>query len=169
MFSSFPRLGSLRIAQPPTNLHVPPPLQHSIRRSKTPLPTGLHEARAHAETAPSPLHFCKPSPIGRVHTSDGHCITNGCDRHHIPTIRFRFHTSPESAGLSPLRLPLHAHSTRPSGILQEKPNDSVSDRHNDGLSLLPQNERAMKTCGFQTFPSVTDPVAETTGNNKFNL
>ncbi|MCZ6674978.1 MAG: hypothetical protein O7C75_18765 [Verrucomicrobia bacterium] len=25
----------------------------------------------------------------------------------------------------------------------------------------------MKTCGFQTFPTVSDPVAETTGNNKF--
>ncbi|MCZ6673081.1 MAG: hypothetical protein O7C75_09085, partial [Verrucomicrobia bacterium] len=30
------------------------------------------------------------------------------------------------------------------------------------------SSQTMKTSGFQTFPSVSDPVAETTGNNKFN-
>ncbi|MCZ6672239.1 MAG: hypothetical protein O7C75_04790 [Verrucomicrobia bacterium] len=56
-------------------------------------------------------------------------------------------------------------SAMPYGISPEISDDSVFDRHNDYLSLQPLPGSSI-TCRFQTFPSVTNPAAKTTGNYK---
>ena len=163
MIPSFSLLGSLHILQQQTNHHAPLPLRHSIHRSKTPHSTDLHAVQAPVETVLSLSHSCKLSSIVRGHISDVNRRVNGYGRHHSPTIRFRLHTCLEVEGLSLSILPPPAHSTMPCGISPETPNDSEFGRRNDCISLLPLRRESMKTCGFQTFPSVTDPVAETTG------
>ena len=163
MIPSFSLLGSLHILQQQTNHHAPLPLRHSIHRSKTPHPTDLHAVQVPLETVLSLSHSCKLSPIVRGHISDVNRRVNGYGRHHSPTIRFRLHACLEFEGLSLSILSPPAHSTMPCGISLETPNDSEFGRRNDCISLLPLRRESMKTCGFQTFPSVTDPVAETTG------
>ena len=156
MIPSFSLLGSLHILQQQTNHHAPLPLWHSIHRSKTPHPTDLHAVQVPVETVLSLSHSCKLSPIVRGHIPDVNRRVNGYGRHHSPTIRFRLHTCLEVEGLSLSILPPPAHSTMPCGISPETPNDSESGRRNDCISLLPLRRESMKTCGFQTFPSVTD-------------
>ena len=163
MIRSFPLLGSSHIPQQQTNLHARLPLLHSIHRSKTPHPTDLPAVQAPVETAISPSHSYKFSLVVRGHISDVNHRANGYGHHHIPTILYRPHTYLEFEGLSLSILPRPARSTMPCGISPETPNDSVFGKHNDYLSLLPLRRDSMKTCGFQTFHSVTDPVAETTG------
>ena len=163
MIPSFSFLESSHIPLQPSNLLVHPPLRHSSRHSKILLPTDPCATLEPVETTLSPSHSYTLAPVVREHISDGSHTVNGHGHHHSPTIRFLSHTFPEFEDLSISVLPQPAHPTTPCGISQETPIDSVSDKHNDGLSLLPPKGQSMKTCGFQTFPSVTVPVAETTG------
>ena len=152
----FSLLGSLHILQQQTNHHALLPLRYSIHRSQNSPLHRFTRSPGTLETVLSLSHSCNLSPIVRGYISDVSRKVNGYGRHHSPTIRFRLHTCLEVEGLSLSILPPPAHSTMPCGISPETPNDSESGRRNDCISLLPLRRESMKTCGFQTFPSVTD-------------